>query len=523
MLAKLKTLACVSQPRNRAGRQAPSAPLTAEEKKDNREDAAKKQQKIDDAIGEWWAYTMTTANDLAQRFDKKPRYFLDIMFQGGVCQVHRQEKPNAYNAFKAMKAAEMREAGVTDINAGNLHDVFHQEYLDMTPEAINAMVEEFGESKDEFVKLRRDSPRARIQDVSNSLRNIEMVFQGLMCRVGIEGFFCVVRNTTDFHMVPHWYFTSQALERFMPMAVVKKWDTSQVAAKLKAFAVAGCDPATADRLRNSKQKSDFLKVEIRHKLSDGLIEIRGNPKARISYEHYYEDVVSRYVSPSNLSASIPVLTKLRDALNDGDCKWVKLRKSQLKHRAEKWAENVAAGRAVPKERNERSDKGKKRKIAEVDDDDDARSSDENSDERPEEVYGDGRPVTPPGQSTSSTRPPAKHQNTAKVATVTEKPRKPKKKGGNDNDNDERAASGDEQEDDDQPRTKKRRIVSRQVISDDEDEEDPSAATTSAASGNAAATSAASGIPASPSAPLTSAAPAGESSTSAHGEAATSSA
>ncbi|KAJ7124577.1 hypothetical protein C8R43DRAFT_838839, partial [Mycena crocata] len=103
-----------------------------------------------------------------------------------------------------------------------------------------------------------------------------------------------------------------------------------------------------------------------------LVAITGNPKALMSYEHYYEDIVfwygveligwtaDRFVSPSNLSSSIPVLTTLRDAIQNGDCKWVKLRPSQRKRRAAKWAEDVAAGRATPKERNERSDKGKKR-------------------------------------------------------------------------------------------------------------------------------------------------------------------
>ncbi|KAJ7124576.1 hypothetical protein C8R43DRAFT_847321, partial [Mycena crocata] len=178
---------------------------------------------------------------LATRFDKKARYFLDMMFQGGARMVNHQEKVNPYNAFKAMKAAEMREAGVTDMDAGDLHAQFYQEYLDMSAEEITQMVQEFEDDKDDTVKLRRDSPRARMQDVLNSLRNVEMVFQGLMYRVGIEGFFCVVRNTSDFHMAPHWYFTSQALERYMPLAVQKRWDTTQVGTKIEAFAVAGCD------------------------------------------------------------------------------------------------------------------------------------------------------------------------------------------------------------------------------------------------------------------------------------------
>jgi hypothetical protein len=64
---------------------------------------------------------------------------------------------------------------------------------------------------------------------------------GLTYRVGIEGFFCIVRNSPDYHMKPQWFFTSPALEEYMKIAVRTKWDTSEIGAKLEAFAIAGCD------------------------------------------------------------------------------------------------------------------------------------------------------------------------------------------------------------------------------------------------------------------------------------------
>ena len=63
---------------------------------------------------------------------------------------------------------------------------------------------------------------------------------GLNLRVGVEGFFCIVRNMPEYHMRPHWYFSSQELEQYMQVAVWKKWDTSEVGTRLEAFAVAGC-------------------------------------------------------------------------------------------------------------------------------------------------------------------------------------------------------------------------------------------------------------------------------------------
>jgi hypothetical protein len=60
-------------------------------------------------------------------------------------------------------------------------------------------------------------------------------------RVGIEGFFVIVRNNTDFNMAPQWHFTSKELQRYMPLAVRKRWDTGEVGGKIEVFAIAGCD------------------------------------------------------------------------------------------------------------------------------------------------------------------------------------------------------------------------------------------------------------------------------------------
>jgi hypothetical protein len=65
--------------------------------------------------------------------------------------------------------------------------------------------------------------------------------EGLSYRVGIQGFFCIVRDNPDFFMGPQWYFTSDALRQYMPLAVRRKWDTSDVGTRLEAFALAGCD------------------------------------------------------------------------------------------------------------------------------------------------------------------------------------------------------------------------------------------------------------------------------------------
>lgn len=73
---------------------------------------------------------------------------------------------------------------------------------------------------------------------------------GLATHVGVEGFFCIVRNRADFHMDPQWYFTSRELEEYMPIATRKKWVTTEVGTKIEAFSVAGCNILSAYPLRS---------------------------------------------------------------------------------------------------------------------------------------------------------------------------------------------------------------------------------------------------------------------------------
>ena len=89
------------------------ARLTESQHKERSARSCKCQAEIEDAVHEWKAYTLTLATDLGRRFNKKPRYFLDLFFQGGVHLATKQGKVNAHNAFLAMKAQELRQSMVS--------------------------------------------------------------------------------------------------------------------------------------------------------------------------------------------------------------------------------------------------------------------------------------------------------------------------------------------------------------------------------------------------------------------------
>jgi hypothetical protein len=67
-----------------------------------------KQHLIDEAVGEWYSYTLAKADDLGKQFNKNLGTSSKILFRGAKMVTHHQNT-NAYNAFKSLKAAGLNE------------------------------------------------------------------------------------------------------------------------------------------------------------------------------------------------------------------------------------------------------------------------------------------------------------------------------------------------------------------------------------------------------------------------------
>ncbi|KAJ7867125.1 hypothetical protein B0H13DRAFT_2352073 [Mycena leptocephala] len=210
-----------------------------------------------------------------------------------------------------------------------------------------------------FAKTAKESLCARRASLS-LYSKIEIIcplplqLSGLALRVSVEGFFVVARNNTDFNCDLYWYFTSVELRQYMPLAVRKRWDTADVGVRLEAFVVAGCD--TMNLLRTAPQKAAHAKGEIQDKIGEMLVEITGDPKAKMAYVHYEEDVVH-----NDLTTSLPVLRTLLNAIKSGTCKFVRLTPIKLKARKVQYEADIAEGKITGKQHNPRSDIGRKRK------------------------------------------------------------------------------------------------------------------------------------------------------------------
>lgn len=103
------TILSASRIRNRKATPRKSAPQTKQQLHEKAIQRAQVQEEIDTAVNEWFDSTHKVVNQLAERFGKKPRYFLDIFFAGGARMVTHHDKVNAYNAFTSLKAQEIRD------------------------------------------------------------------------------------------------------------------------------------------------------------------------------------------------------------------------------------------------------------------------------------------------------------------------------------------------------------------------------------------------------------------------------
>ncbi|KAJ7676135.1 hypothetical protein B0H17DRAFT_1207524 [Mycena rosella] len=108
MSTKFKMIVSASYSRTRHTEARPKAKLTPEEIQLNAEAKEKREADIDNALSIWYTDAMALTDHLAAKWKMKPKYFHELMFQGGTRMVNHQNKLNAYNMFKSVKAAECR-------------------------------------------------------------------------------------------------------------------------------------------------------------------------------------------------------------------------------------------------------------------------------------------------------------------------------------------------------------------------------------------------------------------------------
>ncbi|KAI0359108.1 hypothetical protein OH77DRAFT_1420667 [Trametes cingulata] len=344
--------------------------LTRERRIEIAQDRKARQHTIEEDIHDWYDDSLAFAEDLHNRFPQKSaNHYVHMMFSGAM-KLRQKREPNSYNAWLHHLAEDNTEhANAVQLGQGRMED--YNRLSDAEKENLLQKLVEDRTSKTYGLRLDK---RGRTQDVNNVLRHIEDLLLALQSRVGIEAFFCVVRNNPDYNMKPRWWFSRAELEDYL-RNTVRKFAPERIGILTEAFAISGGE--FISQLKNSKEKIAYLKGEIRDLVQDGLAEITGDKDLRMSYIQFTRDIEIPYavtmvgwagkdpehprpwVNPSQLTNDIEMLKELRNDLLSGECAFAHLTSQQHDATKEAYKKQCEAG-DVP-QRKKRKDAGQKRK------------------------------------------------------------------------------------------------------------------------------------------------------------------
>ncbi|KAL0578047.1 hypothetical protein V5O48_003953 [Marasmius crinis-equi] len=436
----------VMKPKRRDNTKTTRPQMTFAQRKAMNEKRVVKNRQIKMAVSQKLQEIQAWAEKQGRLFGKKDRYFKDMIFNGGAHLKHLKREISPYNAFRSEKAREIRESGGVPQTLAEIDANFGEEYDDMTDEERGALVVRHKEflAEEAIVKIRLPTQRQIRETVKSAIESLIAIIRALCRRVGMDGFFMLIRNRFDITIPPQWYCTNTKLENYLALAVKGPWDLGRFIGRCEAFVLAGCD--IANLATNTQTTVSFLKGEIRELVKRLLAEATGNKTLEMNYKTFDKSITKEYrvvlegwplakfANPSDLGSSKRDMQTLLDALTNGTCCFRKLEGEEWT----KWLENY--NNTPQPERKQRSDAGVKRgprkkenvkdrveaegavdeeEEEEEDDSGDNSSDDEEDEEEAEEVQPKKKKTKTPPKTAPSKAAPSKTAAAASKKSGTE--------------------------------------------------------------------------------------------------------
>ncbi|KAJ8088989.1 hypothetical protein PM082_014236 [Marasmius tenuissimus] len=347
-------------------------PVPLAEKLRRRRERSVRAASIRTSIAEIRQHIRDECHKLATTWKMKPQYFLDMVYQGGVRLTKPANNLNPFNAFKAVKAYERREAGETPMSLLEIQTKYRPEYDALDKKGLDDMLKKYATIKDEErrEKIKRPSLKEKMADVAGSLSNVSAILQALKTRVGIEAMLLVVRNRPEDYMSPRWILTDDRLMEYLHV-LLRYWNPVYIGQKLEAFAVSKFNMALA--CKTTKEYAELLKKMITRSIQDGLDEACSTNNLTMQYERFDKLITQQYGVviegwPTNLPFQQPggfhndteQLSQLEQAWKSGTAHFRKLPvEEHLEWKAQR-AQGIQDGSITLKTRKKRCDAGTKR-------------------------------------------------------------------------------------------------------------------------------------------------------------------
>ncbi|KAK7049561.1 hypothetical protein VNI00_005592 [Paramarasmius palmivorus] len=354
--------------------------LTAAEKQRRSEAASEKREEIRQAVDTWLVDILGHAQTLADRFKKKPRYFLNMLFQNNIRMSKKQTKTNSFNAWKSEKALELKEAGEPPMDVEDLVATYRHEYDTLDEKQKAEMVHAFETRRqiEEWEKIKFPTLKSRIRGAAEIVHAVVELLKVAKLRCGIEAMFLMVRSDPDPFMDPKWFWTNPNWVDYMK-AILRQgrgFDPKIMAAKLESFSIAGCDPN--NMLKTVDDQSKWYKTLIREEMLSRLLDAVNEGSTlkmdftTVPYEKFDKLVTfphgvvvknwpfPQFQNPSKLSNTVEPLKELYNGLRNGSIGFERLSDKEHKEWVTKYEEGLKSGAIQVKARRVRSDAGKKR-------------------------------------------------------------------------------------------------------------------------------------------------------------------
>ncbi|KAK1220910.1 hypothetical protein PQX77_016289 [Marasmius sp. AFHP31] len=132
--------------------------------------------------------------------------------------------------------------------------------------------------------------KARAADVVSAIDNL---IEALCLRVGIEGFFGIVRNRIKDFMEPKWYFSNPAIESYMSLITRNTpFNIRDVGIKLQSFTIASCD--VMKLFKSDKERIAALRSEIVDLVKEKLDKAAGRLVSCMFYTGFAKHITWNY-------------------------------------------------------------------------------------------------------------------------------------------------------------------------------------------------------------------------------------
>ncbi|KAG1770134.1 hypothetical protein EV702DRAFT_1202548 [Suillus placidus] len=326
-----------------------------------------KSRRFKDALDAAWNQIDDATKTIATSHHKSICCVQNDLYLGRGLLRLKCSKVNLWNTFCWKKSQDVKK----DNSSGHGKDVLQSlvrdnkaEYHALSEQEQEALLKEYADEKQTRATGTRVSTKSKVNDITQTLKAIEIELHSLNCRTGAEVMLYMTRGSTDLPL-RGITFTTDGVQNFM--ASVMGIDTQDLVSKMEGFSIQGVRGAA----KNHQQHTSQVHGAIRDLINCGLLT--GEPRTKMQWAYYFCNVVQFYqvaiegwpdripfTNLSQVSSALPDLEMLLRKWETGATCWKVLNDEEFEQLRRERNDQLERGEIIDHCRRTRSDKGSKR-------------------------------------------------------------------------------------------------------------------------------------------------------------------